>query len=122
MLTLLWRWPRRVLPRRPGARVAANLACWPGDFWVRVHAGAALAALGDREGAEGHFRAAADMAGEADDFIGRSDATQRLMRLRRTSAQVRHGQPMICRHQPKAQSRAQRRRKRQPGLRCAAAA
>jgi hypothetical protein len=100
------------LAEKARAQVAANLACWPGDFWVRVQAGDALAALGDQEGAERHFRAAADMAGEADDFIGRSDAMQRLMRLRHTSAQDRRSQPVIRRHQPKARSRAQRRRKR----------
>ncbi len=94
------------------ARVAENLARWPDDFWIRVHAGDALAALGDREGAEGHFSAAVDMADKADDFTGRSDATKRLMRLRRTSAQDTPSQPMVRRHQRKARSRAQRKRKR----------
>ncbi len=99
------------LAEQARAQVAANLARWPDDFWVGVHAGDALAALGDREGAEGHFSAAVDMAGEADDFAGRSDAMQRLLRLRHTLAQERPGQPMARRQQPKARSRAQRRRK-----------
>lgn len=92
------------------ARVAENLARWPDDFWIRVHAGDALAALGDRQGAEGHFSAAVDMANEADDFIGRSDVTKRLLRLRRTMAQDTPGQPVVRRQQRKARSRAQRKR------------
>ncbi|HUY49807.1 MAG TPA: hypothetical protein VMV92_29510 [Streptosporangiaceae bacterium] len=92
------------------ARAAENLARWPDDYWIRVHAGDALAALGDREGAEGHFSAAVDMADEADDFTGRSDATKRLMGLRRSSAQDTPSQPMVRRHQRKARSRAQRKR------------
>jgi len=94
------------------ARIAANLARWPDDFWIRVHAGDALAALGDREGAEGHFGAAVGIADEADDFTVRSDAMERLTRLRRTSAQDARSQPMVRRHQRKVRSRAQRKRKR----------
>jgi hypothetical protein len=60
------------------ARVAVNLAAWPDDFWVRLHAGDALAALGDRPGAEAHFLAALDMADDADDFEARADAVERL--------------------------------------------
>lgn len=99
------------LAEQAQARVAANVARWPGDFWIRVHAGDALARLGDREGAAGHFSAAAEMADDADDFTGRSDAMARLMRLRRSSAQDTPGQPMVRRQQRKARSRAQRRRK-----------
>jgi hypothetical protein len=94
------------------ARVAANLARWPGDVWIRVHAGDTLATLGDREGAAGHFSAAAEMADDADDFTGRSDAMARLMRLRRSSAEDTPGQRTVRRQLRKAQSRAQRRRKR----------
>ena len=97
---------------RPSRRIAANLARWPHDFWIRVHAGDALAALGDREGAEAHFGAAVGMADEADDFTGRSDAMERLTRLRRTSAQDARSQPMVRRHQRKVRSRAQRKRNR----------
>jgi len=93
------------------AQIDANLARWPDDFWTRVHAGDALAALGDREGAEGHFSAAVEMADEADDFTGRSDAMKRLTRLRRASAQDTPSQPMV-RRQRKTRSRAQRKRKR----------
>src|ERR1700683_4077482 len=62
---------------RARGRVAAHLARWPDDFWVRINAGDALAALGDIAGAEAHFRAAADLA-DADDYvIGRSPAMAR---------------------------------------------
>jgi hypothetical protein len=100
------------LAEKARARIDANLTRWPGDFWIRVHAGDALAVLGDREGAEAHFSVAADMADEADDFIGRSDAMERLMRLRRTPARDARSQPMVRRHQRKARSRVQRKRKR----------
>ncbi len=66
---------------RARERVASNLARWPDDFWVRVNAGSALAALGDVAGAEAHFRSAADLA-EADDyFVGRKEAMARIADL-----------------------------------------
>lgn len=94
-------------------RIAANLAYWPDNFWTRVHAGDALAALGDREGAEAHFRAALDMAEQADDFAGRSDVMERLMRLGASGRDT--GGRDTVRHQRRVRSRAQRKGKRRPG-------
>jgi tetratricopeptide (TPR) repeat protein len=62
-------------------RIADNLERWPDELWVRMHAGDALQALGDTQGAEQHFRAALEMAEKADDFEGGSDAAQRLSDL-----------------------------------------
>ncbi len=68
------------------AQVEANLACWPDEPWVRVHAGDAVQELGDTDGAEAHFLAALEMAEEADDFELRSDAFDRLAQLGRPPA------------------------------------
>jgi tetratricopeptide (TPR) repeat protein len=65
------------------ARIDANLARWPDEPWVRVHAGDALRELGDADGAEAHFLAALEMAEEADDFELRSDVFDRLAELGR---------------------------------------
>jgi hypothetical protein len=65
------------------ARVASMLARWPDNFWCRVHAGDALAALGDLDGAEAHFATAVRMAEDAEDFASDSDAAERLRELRR---------------------------------------
>ncbi len=65
------------------ARIEANLARWPEQPWVRVHAGDALQELGDAEGAEAHFLAALEMAEEADDFELRADVFDRLAALGR---------------------------------------
>ncbi len=70
------------LAEQARARVAAMLARWPDDFWCRVHAGDALAALDDQDGAEAHFAAAVQMADDADDFAARSDAMERILELR----------------------------------------
>jgi len=103
-------------------RVAANIARWPDDLWVRVHAGDALAALGDAAGAEVHFRAAVDIADAEDDLIGRGDAVQRIADLhgeRTTWAAADWREPgpgplppaSIVRHQRrKTPSRAKRKR------------
>jgi hypothetical protein len=99
--------------REARARITANLASWPDDLWVRVHAGDALAALGDREGAVAHFGAAFEMAERADDFAGRSDVAERLSRIDRASPQDVRGRPTAQRHQRRAKrSRAQRKGKR----------
>jgi tetratricopeptide (TPR) repeat protein len=104
-------------------RIAANLARWPDDLWIRVHAGDALAALGDREGAEAHFGAALEMAEQANDFAGRSDVVEWLRRIGRPSLQDERGLPVVQRHQSRPRrSRAQREGKRQPGSGTAAAA
>jgi hypothetical protein len=99
------------------ARLAALLERWPDDFWCRVHAGDALAALGDIDGAAAHFVIAQRMAEDADDFEARSDAVERLSRLRRLS-QAGSGPepPRPERHQPRRKlsrdQRARRNRKR----------
>jgi thioredoxin-like negative regulator of GroEL len=72
------------------ARVAANLDAWPDDFWVRVHAGDALAALGDRPGAAAHFLAALDLAEETNDFEARADAVDRLATLEGATGRPDH--------------------------------
>ena len=59
-------------------RIAANLARSPHDLWVRIHAGDALAALGDPEGAREHFDAALRMADESDDFADAAEVIHRL--------------------------------------------
>jgi hypothetical protein len=100
------------LAEQARAKIEANLARWPDDVWIRVHAGDALAALGDAAGAEGHFAAALEMAEAADDFEARSDA---LMRLRQVGHDERPDvrQPTGQRRQPKRKrSRSRRRRKR----------
>src|SRR5262249_34323754 len=66
------------LAEQARARVEANLTRWPDDLWIRMHAGDALAALGDRDAAAAHFQAALDIADESDDFEARSDAAERL--------------------------------------------
>ena len=72
-------------------KIADNLARWPGDFWVRVHAGDALLVLGDREQAAAHFRAAVDLAEETGDVPARSEAVERLRRLERLDRRDRRG-------------------------------
>jgi len=62
-------------------RIEANLARWPDEPWVRVHAGDALQELGDADGAEAHFLVALEMAEQADDFDLRSDVFDRLAGL-----------------------------------------
>ena len=62
----------------PPPRIAANLARWPHDLWVRVHAGDALVALGEPEGAARHFKAALRMAEESDDFEATAEVIDRL--------------------------------------------
>jgi tetratricopeptide (TPR) repeat protein len=106
------------------ARVADNLARWPRDLWVRIHAGDAFAALGDRAGARAHFQAALAIAEEADDIPGRSDAMERIISLEpRSGAETnsesvaqrqnaRPPQPVVLYKQRKRQSRAQRKGRR----------
>jgi hypothetical protein len=92
-------------------RIAANLAQWPDNFWVRVHAGDALAALGDIDGAEAHYEVALRMADEADDFEARADAVDRLTQIRRRGAPEERDVVKDQRRQPKRKpSRSQRTR------------
>jgi len=93
-------------------RIAMNLTRWPDDFWVRVHAGDALAALGDLDGAEAHFEAALSMAEEADDFEARADAVDRLRQVSRRRAGNEHDRPTDERRQPRRKrSKSQRKRR-----------
>jgi len=93
-------------------RIAVNLSRWPDDFWVRVHAGDALGALGDLDGAEAHFEAALSMAEEADDFEARADAVDRLRQVSRRRAGNEHDRPTDERRQPRRKrSKSQRKRR-----------
>lgn len=67
-------------------RIAANLTRWPHDLWVRLHAGDALVALGDPEGASEHFEAALRMAEGSDDFEATAEVIHRLRKAHRRSA------------------------------------
>jgi hypothetical protein len=78
------------LAGRARARIESNLARWPDDFWIRLHAGDALAVLGDLDGAAAHFDAAVSMADEADDLEARADALERLSRIGRYSPKEQH--------------------------------
>jgi hypothetical protein len=60
------------------AKVEANLTRWPGDFWIRMHAGDVLELLGDRAGALAHFEAAQRMAVASKSFEDRRDAGERI--------------------------------------------
>jgi hypothetical protein len=94
------------LDEQARARIELNLARWPDDFWIRLHAGDALAALGDLDGAAVHFDVAVRMAEEIDDFEARSDAVERLMQLSRHGP---HGQ-----RRPSTNRRRQAKRRRPP--------
>ena len=60
------------------AKVEANRTQWPGDFWIRMHAGDALELLGDRDGALAHFEAARQLAVASKSFQDRRDAAERI--------------------------------------------
>jgi hypothetical protein len=93
------------------ARIEANLTRWPDDFWIRVHAGDALLALGDLDGAKAHFETALGIAEDADDFKARYDAVRRLRQISRRTSQ--DGNSRGQRRQPKRKlSKSQRKHKR----------
>ena len=93
-------------------RIAAALARWPDEPWIRVHAGEALSALGDLQGAEEHFGAALRMTDASDDFEARADMLRRL-RMATRPAPSGHTAVGGQRPQPKRKlSKAQRKRKR----------
>ncbi|WP_133804733.1 hypothetical protein [Kribbella caucasensis] len=101
------------LAKQARDRIAANLTRWPDDFWVRVHAGDALAALGDLDEAEAHLQTAVEIADAADDFERLGEAISRLRQLsrrRRPSEGERANEQR--RRQPRKQSRSQRKRRR----------
>ncbi len=100
------------LAEQAQAQVEANLTRWPDDFSVRVHAGDALAALGDLDGAEAHFHAALSMAEQTDDFEARYEAVDHLRRIGRRRSQDERGRPTVLRRQPRSKrSRSQRKGK-----------
>lgn len=80
-------------------RIAQNLAAWPEEFWVRVHAGDALVELDDFDAAEAHFVTALEMADDMDDFEAVSDANERLADLRKRRRKLdkasRHATPTV---------------------------
>lgn len=96
------------------ARLAELLERSPDDFWTRMHAGDALAALGDIDGAAAHYVIALEMADEADDFEGRSDAFERLdeLRSRPPGAESGPARPSRPRKTRRKLSKASRRRNR----------
>jgi hypothetical protein len=95
---------------RARARAESNLARWPDDFWVRLHAGDALAVLGDTDAATVHFGVALDM---ADDTEARSYAVERLRQVgRRTPRSTAGGRPGQTRRPAKGRGRSRRKRKR----------
>lgn len=101
------------------AKIEENVTRWPDDFWIRVHAGDALLALGDPGGAATHFRAAADLAEQTDDFEARSDAIERLRRLERLNRPEPRGskpepgrRPTSQRNQKAGGGRSRRKRRR----------
>jgi hypothetical protein len=101
------------LAERARARVEFNLARWPDDFWVRLHAGDALAVLGDIDAATVHFEVALDMADDTDDFEARSYAVKRLQQVgRRTPRSTAGGRPGQNRRAAKGRGRSRRKRKR----------
>lgn len=93
--------------------VAANLARWPDSFLVRLHAGDALLALGDLDGAGAHFDSALRMADDDDDFESKYNVTERLQQINRAIRQVEPGRSTGQRRQPRRKrSRSQRKRKK----------
>jgi hypothetical protein len=94
------------LAEQARARVEANLTRWPDDFWIRMHAGDALAVLGDRDAAAAQFEAALNIAEKSDDFEARSDAVERLSQLGEYSPTQRRRPPK----KPKNQQRRQTKR------------
>ena len=99
------------LAEQARARVESNLARWLDDVWIRLHAGDALAVLGDPDGAVDHFTVAVTMADESGDVEARSAALHRLRRIGRSSP-VDPGSASSRRRQPRRQPRSRRRPKR----------
>jgi hypothetical protein len=76
-----------------------------------VHAGDALVALGDPEGAAAHFEAALRMADESDDLEAASEVIDRLRKATRRSAGEHDGRGGQ-REQPKRKLRKSQRQRR----------
>jgi hypothetical protein len=90
------------------AKVEANLARWPGDFWIRMHAGDALELLGDRAGALAHFKAAQQLAVASKSFEDRRDATERIRAIDGSAA--RAAKVTVVRQQQRGKKSKSRRR------------
>jgi hypothetical protein len=91
------------LAERAKARIEANLTRWPDDFWIRVHTGDALVALGDLDGAKAHFETAVGIAEDADDFEVRYDAVRRLRKIGRQDVRPRGQRRQLKRKLSKSQ-------------------
>lgn len=99
------------LAEQARARVEANLRRWPDDFGIRVHAGDALLALGDLDGAKAHFQTAVGIAEDADDREERYEAVRRLRKISRRTSYEDHSEGQ--RRQPRRKrSKSQRKHKR----------
>jgi hypothetical protein len=99
------------LAEQARARIEANLRRWPDDFWIRVHSGDALLAIGDLDGAKAHFRTAVGIAEDADDLEERYEAVGRLRKISRRTSPEDH--PRGQRRQPRRKpSKSQRKHKR----------
>lgn len=92
------------------ARVEQNLTLWPHDVWVRVHAGDALATLGDLDAATAHFQAARDLAASLRDTDARFVIERRQRDLLKAAGDSPPPPPRQ-RQQPRRQS-PRRKRKR----------
>jgi hypothetical protein len=90
------------------AKVEANLTRWPGDFWVRMHAGDALELLGDRAGAMAHFEAAQQMAVASKSFEDRRNAAERIRSIGGSDALL--AKVTVTRHQQRGKKSKSRRR------------
>jgi len=101
------------LSEQARARIELNLTRWPHDFWIRLHAGDALVALGDLDGAAAHFGTALSMAEETDDFEARSYALERLRQIGQFSPkEQRRSSTGQRRRQTRRRSPSRRKRKR----------
>ena len=90
------------------AKVEANLTRWPGDFWIRIHAGDALELLGDRAGARAHFEAAQQLAMASKSFEDRRDAAERIRAIDGSAA--RAAKVTVVRQQQRGKKSKSRRR------------
>jgi hypothetical protein len=99
------------LPDEARARIATNLARWPDDLWIRVHAGETLTALADLRGAAEHFDAAMRMADDSDDADAAADVVDRIRMATRQTTAGERTHPGGQRRQPKRKlSKTQRKR------------
>ena len=101
------------LAERARARVEFNLARWPDDFWVRLHAGDALAVLGDIDAATVHFEVAWTWRMTPTTARPARYAVERLQQVgRRTPRSTAGGRRGQNRRAAKGRGRSRRKRKR----------